>query len=257
MDTLRKIGAVVVMVLAVLGVLLTLGGCIGAWVYKDDVTLAATTSLTAISKVTALGERATGQSALALNQVSSQLTSVQDGLAERAENRQQAIDALKAAVNDRYGPTVQTAVTTVQATTDAIVAFNQSLEAVNRIPGVNVRTLTPQLEAVDAKLQETAQRFDAMRQTVQDKLPDGTPIQDAVSQTAASASAAATSLQDYSTRLGTASQQSAAAADSAPKTISRIVWLISFLMILLAAGQVSLFIHALDWFRRPPAKTAA
>jgi hypothetical protein len=34
-------------------------------------------------------------------------------------------------------------------------------------------------------------------------------------------------------------------------TINSLVWLLSFLRLFWAAGQVSLFFHALEWYRRP------
>jgi hypothetical protein len=244
------------MVLAVIGLLIALGGCIGAWSFKDDVTTAVVSGLDAAVKVAALGEKATAQSSLVIGQVGSGLSSVQSGLAQGVERRQENIAAVVSTANERYGPAVTRTVETVTATRDAIVAFNESLVAINRIPGIEVPTLTAELDAVQAQVDTVVTRIDGIRQTVADILPDGTPIQDAVGQTAAAAATASASLQDYSTRLGTAKEQATAASATAPRAINTLVWLLTLLLLLWAAGQVSLFIHALEWFRRPNSAAA-
>lgn len=256
MDALRKIGSVVLMVLTVIGFLVALGGCIGAWSYKDDVTTAVTSGLDAAIKVATLGERAMAQSSVAVGQVSAGLSAAQEGLGERVAGRQENIANLKAAASERYGPTVNRAVETVSATTDAIVAFNTTLESVNRIPGVTVPTFTAELETAQAQIDALAERVGAIQQTVADVLPDGTPIQDAVGSAAATASSAASALQDYSTRLGSAKEQATSLQSSAPSTINTLVWLLSLLLLLWAAGQVSLFFRALEWYQRPATQPA-
>jgi hypothetical protein len=156
MDALRKIGSVIVLVLTVIGFLAALGGCVGVWSYKDDVTAAVTSGLDTAIKVATLGERATAQSAVAVGQVGAGLSAAQESLGERVANRQENIANLKADAIERYGPTVNRAVETVSATTDAIVSFNATLEAVNRIPGVTVPTFTAELETAQSQLEDPA-----------------------------------------------------------------------------------------------------
>lgn len=245
----RKIGSIIVMALAVLGALICLIVLIGAWAVRPQLTTGGVAALEAAAGYLDLAERATGLAAQVTADTADRFTGVETALAERREDSRAALDQLKLDIAGRIGPTLRQVYDIVKGTADTIVAFNATLETANRLPGVDLPTLTPQIETVQSRLDAVLLQLEAIRGAVDETLPDGTPVQDALGQVAADLNGVAGSLQEWSGQLGATRTAAQQLQTTLPGMLTWLVVGVSLLMILLGAGQVSLFLHALGWYR--------
>ncbi|MCU0503577.1 MAG: hypothetical protein MUC51_17800 [Anaerolineae bacterium] len=160
----KRIFAVVIIILSILGIVLCVGGIIGTWIVEDRLTRVTVSLLSSAEEML----QATGNG---LVRVETNLQDARDGIADierlaqglsdKAKNTNLILVAIEQALSDREFPKLQRAQTTVQGLVESVVAFNTTLEAVNSLPFVEVPTLTQSLNA-------TRDRVDSALQPVQD-----------------------------------------------------------------------------------------
>jgi ABC-type transporter Mla subunit MlaD len=160
----KRIFAVVIVVLSIVGILLCVGGIIGTWIAEDRLSRVTVGLLSSAEEM--LQRMGNG-----LDRVNTDLQDARDGIADierlaqglgdKARNTNLVLVAIEQALNGREFPKVQRVQTTVQSLVESVVTFNRTLEAINGIPGVEVPTLTKSLDA-------TQDRIDAALQPVQD-----------------------------------------------------------------------------------------
>jgi hypothetical protein len=164
----KKIFAVVIIALSILGIVLCVGGILGTWIVEDRLSRAVVSLLSSAEEV--LQVTANG-----LNRISTDIQDVRDGVAnidriakgigDKVKDTNLILAALEQAVSGREFPRIQRALATVQGLTESVIAFNRTLEAVNSIPGIEVPTMSNTLRNI-------SDRIDAAVQALQD-LADG------------------------------------------------------------------------------------
>lgn len=170
-QTLKKIGAVLVIQLAVLGIILSLAGMVLAWTYNTPVTdslarivAGAERVLTAADRGLTVANRGLSAALGAVNTVDGAVRSA----GERIVDTNLAFAILERTVGDTLFPRVVAAQETVGAVADTVLAVNDALEAANRLPFVEAPTLTTELGLVADRLASVRARVEEIRDGLRD-----------------------------------------------------------------------------------------
>ena len=159
----KRIFAVVIIILSIVGIVLCVGGIIGTWIAEDRLTRITVNLLSSAEEML----QTVGNG---LDRVNTDLQDARDGisdierlakgLSDKAKNTNLILVAVEQALDGREFPKLQRAQTTVQGLVESIVTFNKTLEAVNSIPGVQVPTLTKSLNATQDRIGAALQPVD-------------------------------------------------------------------------------------------------
>jgi hypothetical protein len=235
------------MVLSVIGIILCLGGLIGAWALNDTATEAATGMIETVNGYLEQAGQMNAQASARIANLTAEIEGIQQAVANTtAEDRAQFVER----VTTRVEPVISGLRSGYTMLSSGLASLNQTLTTVNRMPGIEVPTLTDELAAIDQRLTTISNTVDALTSTVADVNVDGSRIEAA----AATAAGELQSLEDTLAQWQTRIDATVAAAESAQAAVPGVLnWTslaISLLAILFGGGQASLFFHALAWFRQ-------
>jgi predicted nucleic acid-binding Zn-ribbon protein len=254
MRTLKRILAVIVMVISVLLLVLSLASIAGTWIVRDQLT----TGLVGI--VTAAETRATTVKQ-GLDRLDTALTQARDQVAA-VEQDVQAFGAdveqnrpLFTAISDRVGlnlsPLVDSAREIMTTIREAVAAVNSTIEAINAIPFVSVPV--PELES----LKKLSQDVDNFRTEVQDlrtamdqrriEIIDGAVsiITTPTSQIGSTLDGMRTTVSGYSRQLGAVQEGLSSFKSAIGRWLAWTAVILSLILLWLALSQAGLFV--LGW----------
>jgi ABC-type transporter Mla subunit MlaD len=160
----KRIFAVVIIVLSIVGIVLCVGGIIGTWIVEDRLTRITGSLLSSAEEMLQTLGNGLDRVDTTVQEARDSIADIErlaKGLGDKAKNSNLILVAIEQALSEREFPKLQRVQTTVQGLAESIVAFNKTLEAINAIPGVEVPTLTKSLNA-------TQDRIDTALQPVQD-----------------------------------------------------------------------------------------
>lgn len=243
---LRKIAAVLVMILSTIGCLVCLGVLVGAWLANEPATDAVTGSLAMVDGYLDLAAQTTGQ-------LDSNLEVVHGKVEELSTAAPDQIAQLRETVAQEVTPRltqVKSAVTTLRS---GIVTVNEAVEQLNRLPGADVPTLSDELQSIDQRVETIKGELETITSTQE---IDGTRLVAAADKVSQEIEAARTSLDEWSTRITDMRATIASATATIPGLFDKVTWTLTLFSLLFGAGQVSLFMYALHWFRTPPLPTS-
>jgi len=239
------------MILAILGIVLCVGGVIGAWAVNDPATQAATGALSTIEQYSALGGQTVELVGGNVSDIKGAVDEANQALANvTAADRAQFIESVKARLDETIAPKLTRAADAAQAIGQTAVSINTTLESVNRIPGVNVPIFTDELQTVGARLQAVSAGVEQLRATLSETTFDATRLRSATGEVVTQLSAVESALNTAQARLSGLSEAAATTAARVPGWIDSISLIATLLCILFGAGQVFLFKAGLDWFKR-------
>lgn len=255
MDALRKILAVIAMILAAIGLLICIGGLIGAIALNEPATQATTGALSAMENTLTIADQTAQTAAASLNEAQQGIDRVnQIASGVTAEDKAQAAAALQSTVEQTIGPSVARARATAANLATVVVQFNATLESVNRIPGMSVPTLTDELQTAGQILDQAQEAAGEIRSAVADaETLDGSRVTAATAKAASGLQAAQSAIAQGQARMSAASAAVAETKADVPFWIDVLSLAASLPFILFGAGQVSMFILAWRWFRRQQA----
>ena len=145
------------MLLAVLGFISSVAGIAGVWVARSyarsaviNVTSVTTKTLTAVNN--GLG-RVNTQVQDARQKVA-QVNGAAALLGNRIDSKSPLADKFNQLVNNNLAPSLVKVSATASAVHDAVVSLNSKLEVLNRLPNIQIPTLTNQLSAVSDRAQQ-------------------------------------------------------------------------------------------------------
>lgn len=245
----QRIAGGVLFVVALISFLLCASGTIGAWVAKstvDETTLVLIGTLTDHLDLTVQ----------ALNEIDRSIADVEQRLGllqsslpalrtERADGP--VARRLRQAVTDELQPALEQLVTRAQQLRGDLERFNQRLEQVNRLPFVEVPTLTDALLTLDGQIDVARAQGQAVRTAIETR--DYVLLQSAGERLDQRLGRARAALAEGSARLSTIR---AALIDIHQlltfwSTVSTTA--VSALLVIFAVGQISLAVHAWGWMR--------
>lgn len=170
MHTLKQIFRVIVLLIAIAGMILSVAGLYFAWAYNTPATETIIQVIGAAEQVLEAADTglATVNSGLtralgAVNTIDGATRSV----GELINETDLAFAVLERTVGETLFPRIESAQETVSALAQTIIGVNDALEAANKLPFVDLPTLTTELEAVSARLAEARARVEEIQANIQ------------------------------------------------------------------------------------------
>ncbi|MCS6847605.1 MAG: hypothetical protein RMN52_07825 [Anaerolineae bacterium] len=251
MDVVKKVLAVLAMILAVVGILICVAGVIGAWALNASAKQVTAGALAAVEAYSALGSEAAQTVSSSVGEIRSVVDQMNQTLTGTSgADQAQALASVKARLNETIAPRLERAIETARTVEQTALSINQTLESVNRLPGVNVPTFGDELQLVGTRLRDVATSVEGMRTTLAESNLDQARLQAATNEAAARLGAVETSLGVAQTRLAALSAASADVKARVPGWFDILSLVISSLFILFGLGQFFLFKAGLDGLRR-------
>jgi hypothetical protein len=171
LNIISRILVALFMLLTVLGFLISVSGIAGLWVARSyarsaviDVTNVTTKTLTAVNN-------GLGRVNTQVQDARQKLTQVNDAaanLGNRIQANSPLLDKFNQLVNTNLAPSLAKVSTTASAVHDAVVSLNSNLEVLNRLPNIQIPTLTSQLSALSDRAQEAQSAVEDMRTSLAD-----------------------------------------------------------------------------------------
>jgi peptidoglycan hydrolase CwlO-like protein len=246
MPLLRKIIAVLVMILSMLGLLLCVAGLVGAWAVNTPATNLATGVLGTAGSYLDLAGKTLQTASATVSDVTQRLNSLSQTSGNLTAEQQAQIDAR---VKELTQP-IATVSTLAATASQGLAGLDSTLTSLNAIPFVTVPQPEADLTGASERLASVSNSLDALYATINEANPDGSRVSAATGQLGSDLQRVQAQLDQWSSAIG----QTQAALNAASSRLPRWIDLTSILVMLLAvafgAGQVSLFVHALHWFKR-------
>ncbi|MCA9867613.1 MAG: hypothetical protein KIS95_09290 [Anaerolineae bacterium] len=260
MPTFKKILAGAAIVVAALGIVI----CLVSFWYSWSLNTQVTDDLVRLATV---AERVLDVADTGLTRVDDGLTTVRgavtviEGMTRSAGNTlvetNLAFIVLERLVGDTLFPRIVAAQDTAVALTGTIVAFNDTLEAANRLPFVNVPTLSSELGAAAARLESARARVtevqDTLRTIKEEKV--GRPVAFITDRTTAvgqDLAAAQTIVSDTLSRIHVAQPRIVALRLRLPRLIDLLSVTITLVAAWLVAVQGFVLVRAYEYLRGRP-----
>jgi len=253
----KRIIAAIVILIATIGLALSVAGLVGAWVARrparDTVTALSTalnSTLVAVDQALArVGARADqGRQAFA------RVNNAASKLGDRIEEGSPALNALAGAIRDDLAPKI--ADTRAQAATlrDGVVSVNATLETLNRTSFITVPTLTDELSTVSERVEAAQNDAQELRATITEARAGASA--NLVAAVTARTIAIDNGLAQIQAAMG--KQQATLAqrqqhvsdlSDTLLRAINLLVLLLTVLFLVFAAGQVLLIYVCWQYIR--------
>lgn len=250
MKIIRKIAAVLVMILTVLGTLLCVGLLVGGWIINTPLTNAATGSVLLVENFIGMAEQVTGQIDDNLESMLEEVNAVETMLSEMGEDQKAQISAdIQARLDKRFGPLLAKSEAVIDPLSNGAAALNRVLKVVNLIPGVDLPPMAEKLDSVSDRLKDLSTSIDDLQKAINEVSFEGTRVLGIVSAIGDRIEAVEQEVSRYEAGLEETLLASAALRERIPGWVNLFSILISLLAILMGAGQVSLFVHARCWFK--------
>jgi len=265
MQTLKRVVAVIVIALSIIGIIVCVGGILGAWTISSALSNAATRVLTLAESPLNTASQGTATVANSVGSIRETLATIDQavtGVGDKITSNNPVMDFLSNAVEEKLGPAIDSVREKVLGLRDGVVGLNNTLEALNSIPGVHVPTLTNELEAIAdrlASVRTAVQEFRAYLLQIKSELVTGA-ISAVTSRTAkvdVALNQIQESMNNLSAKAAETQAQVAVLKATLPGVLNLVATIMTLLLILFAAGQVTLLMYGWAWFKHLGSAKAA
>ncbi len=200
LNIIRRFLVALLLLLAVFGFIISVAGIAGVWYARSqarnaviDVTAVTTKTLTAVNN----GLVRVNTQVQDARQKVTQVNDAAAKLGNRIDASNPLVNTFDQLVGTTLAPSLEKVSTAATAVHDAVVALNSKLELLNRLPNVQVPTLTDQLSAVSDRAQEAQTAVQDLQSSLADvKSGLVTTVAAAVTQRTARIDAALARIQD-------------------------------------------------------------
>lgn len=157
MDIVKRILAVIAIVISLVFLIVCIGGIVFSWSINTPLTETTTRVLTGFERVLQAADNGLERVDTRLSEAQTNVQTFEDRIQEAGETLSETsivYQVLDRTVGDELFPKIETAGETVRSVADSVVAFNETLEAINEIPRVEVPTLTEDLQRASDRMAE-------------------------------------------------------------------------------------------------------
>ncbi len=252
MDLLKRILAIAVIVISVVGILICTGAIIGSWAINTPITNAITQTLTGVERVLTTAETTLGHLDDRLGDIEADVVAFENEVFNASDTiiAEGVIPlVIQNTVGDKIAPKIESARATTGAIVNSVVALNDTLVAANEIPFVDVPTLDTQLDTLNTRVGEVEQSVAdtraemlALRENRVSQPVDR--ITTLTGNTTDRLNAAQTSVSTAETEIGTFAQQISAVNARVPGILDLISIAVTLVFLWLVFAQVGLIVHA-------------
>ena len=259
MATFKRILAILVIGLCVLGILIAGAAIFGVWRMNPPVTQALVKTVSGLEVVVGgIGdglERLTGgveTASAAVALIEDTVTVAGDTLAQSTP----VLELLSRIFGDQLLPTVSSGLETARSLGESALAVNSALETINLLPTVSVPTLPPELTSLaqdlidlETQVQEGAQQVQDMKVAAVESVV--TPVTEGTARMQSTLDGVSTKTSTASEKLSETGAGLAELRSQLPLYIDLASLATTLILAWLILAQVSLLVHALDYVRKP------
>jgi hypothetical protein len=170
METLKRILAGAVIVLCILGILVAALGIVAVWRINTPVMESLTQLLTSVDAILQIVETGLVSFNALLGDGIDLVQSVEKTIVETGETVREtnlSLVVIDATIGDEVFPLLDSAYATLDTVVGSVLAVNDTLEAINSIPFISIRTLTADLEAAEVRIVEVQNDIEETQRTIQ------------------------------------------------------------------------------------------
>ena len=257
METVKKILAGVVIAVSIIGIAICLAGIYFSWSFNTPVTQAIEGVLTGVERFLMVTDEGLGRLNEGLGEAETAVSTIEDAVVDAGETINEtniAFEILDATVGDTLFPKIENMAGTAVSIAEAVVAFNDTLEAANEIPFVDVPTLTPQLEELATELeiirtdvQETRAELQAIKEENVAKPVNA--ITERTSRISNGLDEVQTAVSDGQAKVNETLDNVGVTKSKVARTIDLISITITVLLLWLILAQASLIVQGLGIFK--------
>ena len=251
MSTFKRILAWTLVAISILGILICALGIIGSWLINEPLTDGL---LKLISGAEAALSRVENSLALAGDQIkeaNSALTQAREAasqLGDRIENNSPILDLIAQTLNEGLGPAVQRIREAFLQIQERVLVVNNTIEALNRLPGIQLPTLTLQLQALNDQADKIADAVQQLQKNISDFrsgiVENLAPLMNRVDRIAAFLTTLEQDVNAYLDQVKNLQSAMQGMRAAIPSAIDKISILVSILFVWLILAQVSLLLVA-------------
>lgn len=256
MNTFRKVLAVLLMILTVIGTLVCAAFLVGAWAINTPVTNAATGSILLVENFVGLAEQVTGQIDDNLELMLGEVQEIEKSLVEMEDDRKAQISSnIQSRLDNLFGPLLAKSAAVIDPLSNGATALNRSLRLASLLPGVDIPPVAEKLDSISGRLTELSEQIDSLQQAISDVNFDGSRVLAVVSAITEKIKAVEQEVSRYEAGMELTLRAAQELRARIPGWVDLFSIVISLLAILLGAGQVSLFVHARHWHKEASCQT--
>ena len=259
MRTLKRVLAIVVIALCVVGILAAAAGIVGVWRANGPITEALVKTVSGLEAV--VGGIGDGLERLTtrLEAASDAVALIEDTVTVAGDTLAQStpvLELLSRVFGDQLLPSVSAGLETARSLGESALAFNSALEAVNSVPLVSVPTLPPELTSLAQDLVDLENTVKQGAQEVKDMKVAAvenvvTPVTERTARMQSRLDGISAKATTASERLATTAAGLAQVREQLPLTIDLASIAATLVLAWLILAQVSLLVHARDHLRTP------
>lgn len=247
MEVLRKIVAVILMILAIFGFVVCIGAMIGGLTARQTIIDGTIAGLAVANQLSGITNRAAQAAEGPVERVNQRLTSIDERLGNLRDDQRSQIDSQIKELAEPIGQIGETLGRVGPAVND----LDATLRTVSRLPGIDIQPLPPQIIEATARVDRLSTRFNDLNAAVNDRNFDGSNLRERVNNVRTEVQAIQTNLQQAQTRLTVIQRSIQTLQRNTATYINLGLAGLSLFLLLLAGGQAALFKVSWDWFRKP------
>ncbi len=242
----KQIGAVLVLVLAVIGFIACLAALVALWGFREPVKASVTGALTTDVATLQTVEQGLREQSAALGGMRESLTRI-DTVANQANPSAAASAQLARTVNDDLLPKISAALDVAAGLQQKLSVLGPALDALRRIPFITVPLLPEGMDALSQRIADAQQSVQNLRTSLDQMSADPATAPRITTETARISTAvtgAQSALDGHVAAIATTRQSLVQTSAAMSSFIDRLTLFLTVLLPVLAVGQVALFLQA-------------
>ena len=257
MSTFKRFLAWALIVISILGILACTVGMVGSWMINNDLTNRILNLLSGVQNGLSRVDDSLTLASTQLNSANTAISTAREAaskLGTSIDENTPLLDNITAAITDGLAPSIDKVRDTFLPLWERILAINNTIETLNTLPGINLPTLTPQLESLNSQIQQVVDGVQQLQGDIAN-FKKGV-VQNVLVPFLSKIDEVATFLakleKDVNTYLVQVKQLQAAASElqaRVPSAIDNLTILLSILLIWAILAQISLVLVASLYLR--------
>ncbi len=250
MKLVKKISAAVLLCLAALGLLICIAGLVGTWIVNVRLSDVVVDTIETVEGYFAAVDGTLGRLQSGFASQHQHVSRVRVELADASLSDAVVLRALiDRIVSDDQNPAAENLINTTVTIADGVLAFNSALVTINNIPGINLPTLTEELEAVKTRVDTFQRDLETLRNDLSASEDVKNRLLQTVERMEDGLNQVETGLAEGKTKITSARASISSLGVTVPRVINLASVALSVLFILFGAGQALLLDRAWKWFR--------
>lgn len=250
MNWLKKITAALLMILALLGLLICAAVFIGVWVVNAPLSDGVVETIETVESYFTSIDQTLDRLQTGFAGQQEIISRIQDDLNSTTISDAAVLQRVISEIaGEEMRPAIEGLVSTTRAISEGVLAFNSALTAFNRVPGIDLPTLSEDIASINSRVDSISQDLEQIQVQLSSSEGIKYRLLQPVNDLAAGLKRAETTLAGVKSTTSALLFRLGSLKVSIPRWIDLSSAGVSILFLLFGAGQVLLFEQAWKWFR--------